>query len=77
MKKMYESPEFEKYNLSFESMMDGIQYSKPEDYKQSGDEGDDSDIPGGWLLSGLWKNTPPNKDRHITESIDGYVPVVV
>ena len=47
MKRTYESPEFEKYNLSFESMMDGIQYSKPEDYKQSGDEGDDNDIPGG------------------------------
>ena len=41
MKKTYESPEFEKWRYSFESMMESIHYSKDEDYQHSGDEGGD------------------------------------
>lgn len=45
MKRTYESPEFESHKISFEAMMATIQYSKDEDYKQSGQEGNDDDIP--------------------------------
>jgi len=46
MRKAYESPEMEYFKLSFEATLNGIEYSKNEDFQQSGDEGDDR-VPGG------------------------------
>ena len=45
MKKQYESPEFECLKFSFEATLQNIQYSKNEDFQQSGDEGDEREIP--------------------------------
>ena len=45
MKKTYNSPEFDCLKFSFEATMGGIQYSKNEDYEQSGNEGNDDEIP--------------------------------
>ena len=47
MKRTYESPELDLLKISFEATMDSIHYSKPEDFNQSGQEGNDDDIPGG------------------------------
>ena len=41
MKKPYESPDFECLKFSFEATLQNIQYSKNEDFHQSGFEGDD------------------------------------
>ena len=46
MKKTYNSPEFDCLKFSFESTLQSIQYSKNEDYQQSGQEGDDDAPPG-------------------------------
>ena len=46
MKKTYESPEIDCLKFSFESTLQTIQYSKDEDYQQSGQEGDDGAPPG-------------------------------
>lgn len=45
MKKTYESPDFECLKFSFEATLQNIQYSKNEDFKQIGEEGDESEIP--------------------------------
>ena len=45
MKRTYESPEFECFKLTFEAMMDNIQYSKDENFHQSGYEGNEDEIP--------------------------------
>ena len=45
MKKPYESPEFECLKFSLEATLQNIQYSKNEDFQQSGDEGDNGEIP--------------------------------
>ena len=45
MKKTYESPEIDCLKFSFESTLQTIQYSKDEDYKQGGQEGDDDAPP--------------------------------
>lgn len=45
MKKPYESPDFECLKYSFESTLQNIQYSKNEDFKQDGDEGNDDVAP--------------------------------
>lgn len=45
MKKTYESPDFECLKFSFEATLQNIQYSKNEDYQQSGDEGNDDVAP--------------------------------
>ena len=47
MKKTYESPDFEALKFSFEATLQKIQYSKNEDYQQSGQEGDDDVVGGG------------------------------
>ncbi len=44
MKKTYESPEFECLKFSFEATLQSIQYSKNEDFQQSGQEGDDDEV---------------------------------
>lgn len=46
MRKTYESPEIDCLKFSFESTLQSIQYSKNEDYQQSGQEGDDDAPPG-------------------------------
>lgn len=47
MKKPYESPDFECLKYSFEATLQNIQYSKNEDFKQDGEEGDDAVVGGG------------------------------
>lgn len=47
MKKPYESPEFECLKYSFEATLQKIQYSKNEDFKQDGEEGNDDVVGGG------------------------------
>ena len=46
MRKTYESPEIDCLKFSFESTLQSIQYSKNEDYQQSGQVGDDDAPPG-------------------------------
>lgn len=45
MRLAYESPEFECIKYSFEATLQNIEYSKNENFEQSGYEGDDDIIP--------------------------------
>lgn len=45
MRLPYESPDFECLKFSFEATLQSIQYSKNEDFQQSGLEGDDDIVP--------------------------------